>query len=66
MVVIPAPDVDLSNYYTKSETNALIPNVSGFITMSAVEAKGYQTASDVATAISNALSAIGVAEEGVY
>lgn len=66
MVVIPAPDVDLSNYYTKSETNALIPNVSGFITMSAVEAKGYQTASDVETAISNALSAIGVAEEGVY
>jgi hypothetical protein len=66
MVVIPAPDVDLSNYYTKSETEALIPNTSGFITMSAVEAKGYQTASDVETAISNALSAIGVAEEGAY
>lgn len=66
MVVIPPPVVDLSNYYTKSETNALIPDVSGFITMSAVEAKGYQTASDVETAISNALSAIGVAEEGAY
>jgi hypothetical protein len=47
MVVIPAPDVDLSNYYTKSETEALIPNTSGFITMSAVEAKGYLTEEQV-------------------
>lgn len=45
-------DADLSNYYTKAETDALIPDVSGFTTMSAVEAKGYQTASDVETAIS--------------
>ena len=52
MVVIPAPDVDLSNYYTKSETEALIPNTSGFITMSAVEAKGYQTEEQVIALIS--------------
>lgn len=40
--------------------------LEGYATMEEVEAKGYQTANDVATAISNALSAIGVAEEGVY
>ena len=32
-----------NNYYTKSEVDAAIPDVSGFITMSDVEAKGYLT-----------------------
>lgn len=31
--------VDLSNYYTKDETNALIPDVSGFITGSEADTK---------------------------
>lgn len=43
--------VDLSNYYTKAETEALIPDVSGFITEipseyvteTELEAKGYLT-----------------------
>lgn len=43
---------DLSNYYTKEEVDAKIPDVSG-----------YQTAEEVQSAISEALSAIGVAEE---
>lgn len=51
-------DVDLSNYYTKNEVDALIPDVSGFTTMSAVEAKGYQTAAQVQTAINDALAAL--------
>lgn len=59
-------DVDLSDYYTKEEVNNLIPSTSGFITMAEVEAKGYQTAQQVSTAITTALSAIGVAEEGAY
>lgn len=71
---IPVPEIDLSAYALKTDIPSLdgyakttdIPDISGFITMSAVEAKGYQTANDVATAISNALSAIGIAEEGVY
>lgn len=49
---------DLSNYYTKAEVNALIPSTAGFITMADVEAKGYQTASQVQTAINNALAAL--------
>lgn len=53
---------DVSGYALKTE----IPDTSNFTTMSAVEAKGYQTASDVETAINTALSAIGVAEEGAY
>lgn len=44
--------VDLSNYYTKAETEALIPDVSGFITSipdeyvteTELNAKGYLTA----------------------
>lgn len=83
-------NIDLTDYYNKSEVDALIPDTTGFAlkteipdvsgyalktdipdtsnftTMSAVEAKGYQTASDVETAINTALSAIGVAEEGAY
>lgn len=40
-----------------------IPDVSSFTTMAAVEAKGYQTASEVTTMINNAL---GVIENGTY
>lgn len=42
--------IDLSNYYTKSE----------------IDDKGYQTAKQVDAAITEALSAIGVAEEGTF
>jgi hypothetical protein len=56
-------NVDLSNYYTKSETNALIPDVSGFTTMTAVEEKGYQTEAQVNSLINTAL---GVIENGTY
>lgn len=59
-------DVDLTNYYTKSEVDALIPDVSGYTTMSAVEANGYQTEAQVKALINSALNAIGVAEEGAY
>lgn len=45
-------DVDLSNYYTKSEVDAKIPDVSG-----------YQTAEQVQAAINTAL---GVIENGTY
>jgi hypothetical protein len=47
--------VDLSDYYTKEEIDGLIPDVSG-----------YQTAQDVQAAITEALNAIGIAEEGEY
>ena len=72
---IKIPDVDLSDYYTKSEVNDLIPDttgyalkseipdVSGFTTMNAVEAKGYQTEAQVNTLINTAL---GVIENGSY
>lgn len=51
------PEVNLSNYYTKSETETLvneavngieIPDTTGFITMGDVEAKGYLTSDDIA------------------
>lgn len=57
------PTTDLSNYYTKSEVDSKIPDVSGYTTMSAVEDKGYQTAAQVETAINTAL---GVIENGSY
>ena len=62
-------DTELNNkgYLTAvPDTYALktdIPDVSSFTTMAAVEAKGYQTASDVNTLINNAL---GVIENGTY
>ena len=54
---------DLSNYYTKSQVEALIPSTTGFITMSAVEAKGYQTAEQVRQIVLDNLPASG---EEVY
>lgn len=60
IAAIPQPDLD--DYALKSE----IPSTTGFITMSEVEAKGYQTAKQVDSAITEALSAIGVAEQGVF
>ena len=64
-------EVDLSGYALKSEIpdvsgyalKSEIPDVSNYITMSQVEAKGYQTANDVASAINEAL---GVIENGTY
>ena len=35
------------DYYTKQETDALIPDVSNFVTMAQVEAKGYALNSNV-------------------
>lgn len=49
------PKTDLTNYYTKTEVGDMIPDVSA-----------YQTADQVNSAITNALNAIGVAEEGAY
>ena len=66
-----AMEIDLTGYATEQYVNNAIsainiPDTSGFITMADVEAKGYQTQEQVATAINNALSAIGIAEEGAY
>ena len=43
---------NMGNYYTKGEVDDLIPDVSGYTTMGAVEAKGYQTATQVQALIS--------------
>ena len=53
---------DVSVYALKTD----IPDTSNFTTMSAVEAKGYQTATQVQTAINNAISAITDGEEVSY
>lgn len=55
--------IDLSMYYTKNEVNALIPDTTGFITISDVEAKGYQTAEQVRQIVINNLPKSG---EEVY
>ena len=59
----PAPEYalksDLESYALKTQ----IPDVTGFTTMAAVEAKGYQTAEQVNTLINTAL---GVIENGTY
>lgn len=47
-------DIDLSGFALKSE----IPDVSNFITMAQVEAKGYQTAAQVNALIEAALAAL--------
>ena len=50
---------DLSNYYNKQEVDDMLANVE-------VDLTGYATESYVETAISNALSTIGIAEEVAY
>lgn len=59
-IEIPEADVDLTNYYTKGEVDLLIPDVSGYTTMSAVEGKGYQTAEQVNALIADALADIEI------
>lgn len=60
-IEIPMPD--LSDYAKADE----IPDVSNFASKNEIpDVSGFQTAEQVETAISNALSAIGVAEEGAY
>lgn len=58
--------LDMTDYYTKSEVDGLIPDTSGFATMSAVEAKGYQTEEQVTALITAAFGSLGNAEEGIY
>lgn len=70
---IEAHTPDLSAYYTELETKAFVINqvskcatkadIADFITIDDVEAKGYQTAAEVETAIN---SAIGGVENGTY
>lgn len=59
------PEVDLTGYATEEAVSQQITEANQ-ATLSAVEDKGYQTASDVETAITTALNNIGVAEEGAY
>lgn len=72
-------DVDLSNYYTKSETDGKIkaavdaieipaaPDLSGYALKTEIPSvAGFQTAEQVQAAITSALGEIGVAEEGAY
>ena len=70
------PQVDLSNYFTKEEANSKcatkeeIPSTTGLATQQyvneAITNSGFQTETQVNTLISNAISAIGVAEGGTY
>lgn len=48
--------VNMVDYYTKTEVDNLIPDTSAFITMNAVEEKGYQTEEDVNALIETALA----------
>lgn len=77
-------EVDLTNYYTKEETNDLIGQLEipkdavneaqvktivesyNYTTLAAVEGKGYQTATQVQTAIDTAIAAITDGEEVSY
>lgn len=60
-------DADLSNYYTKAEVDAKIPSLDGYAKTSDIpDVSGYQTAEEVQSAINEALSAIGIAEEGSF
>lgn len=52
---ITTPEPDLTDYYTKTEVDNLIPDVGGF-----------QTQTQVQSLINASLAAIGVAEEGAY
>ena len=68
--------INLSNYFTKEEANSKfatkeeIPSTSGLATEQyvneAITNSGFQTETQVNTLISNAISAIGVAEGGTY
>lgn len=61
------PEVDLSNYYTKQETQEYVANsLKAYVTAEQLNNKGYQTANDVTAAINSALGAIGIAEEGTF
>lgn len=62
---------DLSNYYTKAQTDEAIeaakPDLTGYALKSDIpNVSAYQTAEQVETAINTALAGIGVAEEGAY
>lgn len=58
------PTTDLSNYYTKDEVDGKIPSLDGYAKTSDIpDVSGYQTAEEVQSAITEALNAIGVAEE---
>ena len=68
---IDIPEVDLSGYATIDEMNQAIaenqPDLSGYAkTEDIPDVSAYQTAEQVEAAINNALSSIGVAEEGEY
>ena len=64
---IPSVEGLATETYVDNAVGAIvIPDVSNFITMSAVEAKGYQTESQVNTLINTALGAISNAEDGTY
>ena len=61
------PDVNLSNYYTKQETQEYVTNsLKSYVTAEQLNNKSYQTANDVTAAINSALGAIGIAEEGTF
>ena len=59
------PQPDLSNYVTNEELQDNAENFEKFI-MFRVQQKGYQTAEEVNSKISDALNAIGVAEGRTY
>ena len=64
---IPSVEGLATETYVDNAVGAIvIPDVSNFTTMSAVEAKGYQTESQVNTLINTALGAISNAEDGAY
>ena len=57
-------NVDLSNYYTKTEVDEKIPDVSGFALKTEIpDVSGYQTAAQVQAMIDTSL---GVIENGTY
>ena len=58
--------INPNDYYTQAEIDLMMPITTGFITMSDVEEKGYQTETQVNSLINTALAAINVAEEGEY
>lgn len=64
---IPSVEGLATKTYVDNAVGAIvIPDVSNFTTMAAVEAKGYQTEAQVNTLINTALGAISNAEDGTY